>query len=125
MIKHEVIDRETGEISPALVLSRKRVKWRFAMVNLVSYDALTMDENIKLTHWRVLGWLISHSTSSGLVRVTQADLAKTLSLSEVSVNGAIKYLCDAKYIRRDGVGRYILSSSHFSRGGRSVDGVDD
>jgi hypothetical protein len=117
--KHEVIDRGTGEISPAVVLSRKRVKWRFVMWKLQSLGDLAEDKDVVLSHWRILAWIAANSDTTGLVRATQAEIGEGLGLSAVSVNQGIKFLSDKKYIIKDGVGRYVLSHSHFHRGGKT------
>lgn len=88
------------------------------MWNLDGLGGLADDKDAVLSHWRIIAWLIKHSDSTGLVRVTQAEIAEGLGLSAVSVNQAIKFLADKKYIIKDGVGRYLLSHKHFARGGK-------
>ncbi len=116
--QHDVVDRETGEIAPALVLKRLRVRWRFVMWNLDSLGGLAADKDAVLSHWRILAWLAAHSDSGGLTKATQAEMAEGLGLSAVSVNQGIKFLADKRYIIKDGVGRYLLSPKHFGRGGK-------
>jgi hypothetical protein len=116
--KHEIVDRDTGEVSPALVLKRTRVKWRFVMWSLNGLGGLATDGDAVLSHWRILAWLAHKSDSAGVIKITQAEIADGLDLSAVSVNQGIKFLSDKKYIIKDGVGRYILSPNHFHRGGR-------
>lgn len=116
-LKHEVVDRATGEITPAVVLTKKRVDWPFAKLCLEASGSMGRDRNMTEMAFRVFHVLCCHMDYQCVVKLSQVELASDMGYSRQAVNGAIKVLVTGGYIQRLPAG-YKMKDWILHRGGR-------
>lgn len=93
MSKHELLNTETGEIVPAVIMIRSRWKGEpFVMTFQSAFQMLAKDKEITLEARRVLDFMFGHLNFENYILFPQVAIAKELDMHKQHVSRAIKLL---------------------------------
>lgn len=99
MRKHQVLDTETNEIIPSILLHRP--KWRgekFLMIFQEAFAYIAKDKTLTLETKNVLLYLLSRLDFENFVLVPHVEIAEELSMKRPNVSRAVKVLVEKHII---------------------------
>lgn len=99
MRKHQVVDTESGEIIPSILLHRPKWKGeKFLMIFQDAFAYIAKDKTLTLETKNVLLYLLSRLDFENFVLVPHVEIAQELGMKRPNVSRAVKVLVEKNII---------------------------